>query len=111
MTCQVTLGGRAPRYRCKDHNHLTRNAGHVDDWVFVYVAYWLTHPRNYELLAPPPPEVDAPALRAERAAVSAMLEQYAVDEMLQKRTQAQVNAATKAGQALVRPGSRRLTSC
>ncbi|MBX7266492.1 recombinase family protein [Micromonospora sp. Llam7] len=101
MTCQVTLGGRAPRYKCKDNNHLARNAGHVDDWVFMHIAYWLTHPRAYELLAPPPPEVDAAALRAERAAIAASLEQYAIDEVLQKRTQAQVNAATRAGQARI----------
>lgn len=101
MTCQVTLGGRAPRYRCKDHNHLTRNAGHVDDWVFVHIAYWLTHPRNYELLAPPPPEVDAPALRAERAAVAEMMKRYAEQEMLQQRTPEQVTAATKAGLARI----------
>ncbi len=101
VTCQVTLGGREPRYRCKDHAHLTRNAAHVDRLVFAHVLYALTHPRAYELLAAPPPEVDAPALRAERAAISATLERYAVDEVLGKRTAGQVAAATRAGTARI----------
>ena len=54
-TCEVTLGGRAPRYRCKQHNHLSRNAAHVDDWVSLHVLYALTHDRAYELLAPAAP--------------------------------------------------------
>ncbi len=81
MTCQVTLGGREPRYRCKDHNHLTRNAAKVDGLVFAHVVYALTHPEAYKLLAPPAPEVDAEALRAERAAIRTTLERIAADEV------------------------------
>jgi hypothetical protein len=101
VTCQVTPGGREPRYRCKDHAHLTRNAAHVDRLVFAHVLYALTHPRAYELLAAPPPEVDAAALRAERAAITATLERYAVDEVLGNRTPGQVAAATRAGMARI----------
>src|SRR6266545_14873 len=97
VTCEVTLGGRTPRYRCKEHNHLSRNAEHTDDWVSLHVLYALTHERNYELLAPTGPEIDAPALRAERAAIKETLKRYARDEVLGKRTPEQVTAATLAG--------------
>lgn len=101
VTCQVTLGGREPRYRCKDHNHLSRNAAHTDRLVVGHVLFALTHPRAYELLAAPPAEIDAAALRAERAAISTRLERYAVDEVLGTRTTGQVAAATKAGVARI----------
>ncbi|GAA4690807.1 recombinase family protein [Phytohabitans rumicis] len=101
VTCEVTLGGREPRYRCKNANHLTRNAGHVDRLVFAHIAYAITRPEAYMLLAPPAPDVDAPALRGERAAIRATLERYAVEEMLQKRTPGQVAAATQAGIARI----------
>ena len=81
-TCEVTLGGRDPRYRCKAHNHLTRNAEHVNNAVFAHVLYALTHPRAYELLSAPAPEVDADALRAERKAIRNRLDQMAEDEVL-----------------------------
>jgi site-specific DNA recombinase len=101
VTCEVTLGGREPRYRCKEHNHLTRNAAHVDRLVAGHVLFALTHPQAYELLAAPPAEVDAGALRAERAAIGARLERYAVDEVLGSRTAGQVAAATRAGTARI----------
>jgi DNA invertase Pin-like site-specific DNA recombinase len=110
MTCQVTLGGRAPRYRCKDHNHLTRNVVHVDNLVFAHVAYALTHPRAYELLAPAAPDVDAKALRADRAAIRARLDQMAEDEVLGLKTRSQVIKATKAGIARIDEIDQLLTS-
>lgn len=99
VTVQVTLGGRTPRYRCKDHNHLTRNVEHVDNAVFAHVLYALTHPRAYELLSAPAPDVDAEALRAERKAIGNRLDLMAEDEVLGLKTRAQVIAATKRGQA------------
>ena len=105
VTVQVTLGGGRqpgePRYQCKGHSHLTRNVGYVDRVVVAHVLYALTHPRRVELLAPPPPQVDAVALRDERAAIRARLEQFAVDEVLGTRTHAQVSAATAAGNARI----------
>ena len=101
VTVQVTLGGRAPRYRCKDHNHLTRNVTHVDNAVFAHVLYALTHPRAYELLAPAAPDVDAPALRAERTAIRKRLATMAEDEVLGLKTRAQVIAATRRGNARI----------
>ncbi len=97
VTCEVTLGGRTPRYRCKEHNHLSRNAAHTDDWVTLHVLYALTHDRAYELLAPAAPDVDAPALRAERAAIKETLKRYAREEVLNKRTPEQVTEATLIG--------------
>ncbi|MDQ7905986.1 recombinase family protein [Phytohabitans sp. ZYX-F-186] len=101
VTCQVTLGGREPRYKCKDHSHLTRNVAKVDRLVFGHVLYALTHPRAYELLAAPPPEVDAEGLRAERTAIRQRLELMAEDEVLGLKTRAQVIAATKRGNARI----------
>jgi DNA invertase Pin-like site-specific DNA recombinase len=101
VTCEVTLGGRDPRYRCKDHNHLTRNAQHVDRLVFAHVLYALTHPRAYELLAEPAPDVDGEGLRAERKAIRTRLELMAEDEVLGLKTRAQVIAATKRGNARI----------
>jgi DNA invertase Pin-like site-specific DNA recombinase len=102
VTCQVTIGDRSPRYKCREHNHLTRNVAHVDELVFAHVLYALTHPRAFELLAPPPPDVDADALRAERAAIRARLDRLAADEVLGLRTAAQVTAATRAGTTRIR---------
>jgi hypothetical protein len=73
----------------------------VDDWVSVHVLYALTHDRAYELLAPVGPEIDAPALRAERAAIKDALKRMAADEVLGRRTAEQVTAATQAGMARV----------
>ena len=95
VTVQVTLGGRAPRYRCRDHHHLTRNVEHVDNAVFAHMLYALTHPRAYELLSAPAPEVDGDALRAEKTAIRKRLDQMAEDEVLGLKTRAQVIAATK----------------
>jgi site-specific DNA recombinase len=66
--------GREPRYKRKNNNHLTRNVANVDRLVFAHVLYALTHPRAYELLAEPAPDVDAGALRAERKAIRNRLE-------------------------------------
>jgi site-specific DNA recombinase len=101
MTCQVTLGGREPRYTCKENSHLARNAANVDGLVFAHVVYALTHPERYKLLAPPAPEVDAEALRGERAAIRTALERIAADEVLGKRTQGQVAAATHEAMARI----------
>ena len=87
-TCEVTLGGRQPRYRCKAHNHLTRNAEPVDRLVFAHVLFALSHPRAYELVSAPTPDVDAPALRAERTAIRTRLEQMTEDEVLGLKTPA-----------------------
>jgi DNA invertase Pin-like site-specific DNA recombinase len=101
MTCQVTVKHRDPQYKCREFHHLARNAAYVDRVVFAHVLYALTHPRAFELLAAPPPDIDADALRAERAAIRATMERYAVEEMLQQRTPAQVAAATRAGLARI----------
>jgi site-specific DNA recombinase len=97
MTCQVTLGGREPRYRCKDRSHLTRNVAHTDRVVLAHVMYVLTHPRAFELLSSPAPDVDVDALRAERAAIDSRLEQMAQDEVLGLKKRSQVIAATQVG--------------
>ena len=101
VTVQVTLGGRQPRYRCRDHNHLTRNVEHVDNAVFAHMAYALTHPRAYTLLYAPAPDVDADGLRAEKKAIRRRLEQMAEDEVLGLKERAQVIAATRRANARI----------
>jgi hypothetical protein len=100
VTCEVTGGSdRQPRERCKDRNHQTRNPAHVDRRVYAHGGYTLTRPDAYLLLAPPAPEIDAQALRDEKAAIRGRLERLAVQEMLGEKTAGQVNAATRAGMA------------
>ncbi|MEV6922974.1 recombinase family protein [Dactylosporangium sp. NPDC051485] len=101
VTVQVTLGGRQPRYRCKNHNHLTRNVEHVDNAVFAHMMYALTHDRAYELLSAPAPDVDADAVHAERKAIRNRLDQMAEDEVMGLKTRAQVIAATKRANARI----------
>lgn len=101
VTCQVTLGNREPRYRCKNMSHLSRNAGHVDRTVFAHVMYAFTHARAFELLTPAGPDVDAGALRAERKAIGTRLDQMAEDEVVGLKTRAQVIAATRRGNTRV----------
>jgi site-specific DNA recombinase len=110
MICKVTSAGRAPRYVCKEYRHLTRNAAHADDWVNLHIAYYLTHPRAYELLTPPSPEVDADALRTEKAAIRTRLEQIAEDEVLGLKTRAQVIAATRKAKARIEEIDQELTA-
>jgi hypothetical protein len=99
-TCNVSMARGEHRYKCRD-GHLARNQVMVDDVVFAHIAYVLTHPRAFELLIADGPSIDAPALRAERAAITGRLEQMAVDEVLGLKTRAQVNAATGRGRARI----------
>jgi len=69
--------------------------------VFAHVLYALTHPRAYELLQAPAPDVDQDALYAERKATRTRLEQMAEDEVLGLKTRAQVIAATKRADARI----------
>jgi hypothetical protein len=80
---------------------LTRNVAHVESVLFAHIAYVLTHPRAYELLAPPPPDVDAEALHAEKKAIRTRLDKMAEDEVMGLKTRAQVIAATKRANARV----------
>ncbi|XVU24179.1 recombinase family protein [Actinoplanes sp. CA-054009] len=101
VTCQVTRGGVNPRYQCRNFNHVARHAERTDNVVFAHVIYAITHPRAYELLTPATPDVDSSALRAERKAIRERLEQIAGDEALGLKSRAQVNAATKRGNARI----------
>ncbi|RNL94564.1 recombinase family protein [Micromonospora solifontis] len=94
-TCHVTRGGTNPRYTCREYNHVARNAHRTDEVVFAHVMYAITHPRAYELLAPAAPDVDAAALRTEKATLRQTLARMAEDEVLGLRTQEQVRAATR----------------
>ncbi|MFI7211690.1 recombinase family protein [Micromonospora maritima] len=95
VTCHVTRGGTNPRYTCREYNHVARNAHRTDEVVFAHVMYAITHPRAYELLAPAAPDVDAAALRTEKATLRQTLARMAEDEVLGLRTQEQVRAATR----------------
>jgi hypothetical protein len=86
---------------CRLFDHVARDAGRADRVVFAHVLYAITHPRAYELLYAPAPEVDAEALRAERMAIRTRLETMAEEEVLGKRTAAQVAAATRVATARI----------
>jgi hypothetical protein len=102
VTMEVVLGAQTPRYRCRQFHHLSRHAARTDDWVSLHVLYALTHDRAYELLAPSADAgIDAPALRAQRAAIKETLARYAREEVLGTRTPEQVTAATLAGTARI----------
>lgn len=102
VSVNVSINGRAPRYGCQKRKHLVRNAAHVDSLVQSRVLAALTHPLAYELLdRSASPDVDAAALRAERAGIRAALDQLAADEVLGLRTRSQVLAGTKAGMARI----------
>ena len=94
---QVTLGGREPRYRCKDKAHLTRNVAHVDKFVVATILARLSREDAVELLTPARPEIDTEALRAEAAAIRKNLNEMAADQILGKVTKEQLYAATAIG--------------
>ncbi|GAA3103999.1 DNA invertase Pin-like site-specific DNA recombinase [Kribbella aluminosa] len=98
---KVTVAGRLPRYCCKARNHLTRNVAHTDRFVQSRLFAAFTHPKAYELLQEPAPEIDAVALRSERTGIRDALDQLAADEVLKLRTRRQVQAGTKAGMARI----------
>jgi DNA invertase Pin-like site-specific DNA recombinase len=95
---EVTLGGRAPRYKCKKEAHLTRSVEHVDRLVIATVLNRLARADAVELLRPAGPQIDAPALRAEAAAIRENLNDMAGDQILGKVSKAQLHAATAIGQ-------------
>ena len=101
VTVQVTLGGRAPRYKCRQHNHLTRNQAHVDAAVFAHVVYALTHPRAFELLTEPAPEVDVEGLRAQRAAIGQRLKRILADELRGLETREYAREARREAAAMI----------
>jgi DNA invertase Pin-like site-specific DNA recombinase len=78
-TVEITVGGRAPRYRCRKRAHLARSQRHIDDWVTEVVMARLERDDARDLLVPPRPEVDAAALRVERAAIEDNLTAMAAD--------------------------------
>lgn len=94
---EVTLGGRAPRYKCKNEAHLTRNVAHVDKLVVATILARLSRDDAAELLTPARPEIDMEALRAESAAIRKNLNEMAADQILGRVTKEQLYAATAIG--------------
>nr|WP_232328455.1 recombinase family protein [Kibdelosporangium sp. MJ126-NF4] len=99
QTCEVTSGGRAPRYRCKGGNHLTRNAGHVDDYVQAALIARLSESDAVGLFAPPTPEVDVAGLRTERDAITSNLNELAADKAMGLIDREQLITGTRRGKA------------
>jgi len=94
---EVTLGGRAPRYKCKNEAHLTRNVAHTDKLVVATILARLSRDDATELLTPARPEIDMEGLRAESAAIRKNLNEMAADQILGKVTKEQLHAATAIG--------------
>lgn len=84
---QVTAGkGRQPRYRCKEHNHLARNAAHVDTMVSDWVIDRLSQEDAITMFVPSTPDVDVIALQAERDTLQADLTVVSDDYYVHKVT-------------------------
>jgi DNA invertase Pin-like site-specific DNA recombinase len=98
---EVTVGGRAPRYKCKDKAHLTRSVEHTDRLVIGTVLARLALPDAVGLLRPASPQIDAAALRAEAAAIRENLNDMAADQILGRVSKAQLHAASAIGQKRV----------
>jgi site-specific DNA recombinase len=97
---EVTLGGRAPRYKCKNEAHLTRNVAHTDKLVVATILARLSREDAVELLTPARPEIDMEALRAEAAAIRKNLNEMAADQILGRGvTKEQLYTATEVGKA------------
>ncbi|MPZ29182.1 MAG: recombinase family protein [Micromonosporaceae bacterium] len=93
---EITIGGRAPRYRCKATPHLTRAQAHVDKFVVGVVLGWVR--RDFpEVFVPARPEIDAAALRAEQQAIEDNLTAMAADAAVDVtgRLRRQLRAANK----------------
>lgn len=98
---EVTLGGRkrdhAPRYKCKNEAHLTRNVAHTDKLVITTILNRLSRDDATELLTPAKPEIDMEGLRAEAAAIRKNLNEMAADQILGKVAKEQLHAASAVG--------------
>lgn len=87
---EVERKRRQPRYKCKEHNHLARNAGHVDTMVSDWIIDRLSRDDAISMFVPSTPEVDVAALQAERDSLQADLTVVSDDyyvHKVSKRTQ------------------------
>jgi hypothetical protein len=89
--------GRAPGYKCKKGNHLTRNVAHTDELVVKTILARLSRRDAVELLTPARPEIGTEALRAQASAIRANLNEMAADQILGMVTKEQLHAATAIG--------------
>ncbi len=98
---QVAIGGRDPRYSCKNSGHLSRSVAHTNKFVVTTILKRLARKDAVDLLTPAKPEVDVTALREEAATIRRNLNEMAADHVLdnKKVTRAQLHAATGVGQA------------
>jgi DNA invertase Pin-like site-specific DNA recombinase len=106
----VTLGGRAARYRCREHNHLARSAHHLDEHTIAVVLGWITRDAATVLVAPTGPGPDVVGLRAERGSVEANLATIGGDIALGMLTRAAGHDATRRGRARIAAIDRELAS-
>lgn len=78
-TVSAIIGGRSPRYRCRKFTHLSRNVAGTDAVVDDWIIDRLSQPDALWMFNPVKPSLDVPALRAERAAMTANMATMAVD--------------------------------
>lgn len=99
VTCHVRVGSRVPAYRCGDHAHLVRSVKHTDKFVVGTILARLAREDAADLIAPPAPDVDIAALRAERTSIRENLNELAADKALGLIDRGQLLAATARGNA------------
>ncbi|WP_370943961.1 recombinase family protein [Amycolatopsis sp. cg5] len=101
-SCQVSLGGSkrltAPRYVCKQRNHLARNAANLDTYVQATLLNRVARdPKFVEgfIYRVPEIEVDTDALRTEAATIRVTMDGMAKDRALGLIDRGQMLSATK----------------
>lgn len=99
-TLHVTGGKKGPGYVCSAASHIRRHAPETDKLVGMYVAARLNRDDARDLLRPPVrPGVDAGALRAETAKLTAIGERQAAMHAVGDITDAELAAGSRARNA------------
>ncbi len=98
-TCNVGIGNRSPRYKCKVGPHLTRNAAHLDALVQATLLQRIATDRKlveqFVYDAKKMPAVDLGALRAEADAIRVELDGFAEDRIRGQITRSQMLRGTE----------------
>lgn len=96
--CKINGGrARSPRYICKAHNHIARDAKSVDAMVDRVMIKRLARPDAVELIVTRTPGVDLAALWAEAARIRDNLDSMAADRAVGAITREQMLAGSAAG--------------
>lgn len=108
--CGGWMEGNQGRYRCRQYEHLSRQADLCDLLVKGYVVERLGDPELAVMLAPQQNEVDVAGLRQEALAIRANLDGMAEDRALGLIDRSQMIKATQAGNRRIQEINQTLAS-